>query len=195
MQHKIFCVREFIKTESATAAERAFRLRFNIQPPTRKSICRCNHQFEQTGCLCIKAKAPADHVYQRRTWDEFKRVLSVAHASQPVERAENLEYRKQLSGVCWGAVYCSSHKDLRSECQSFWITLYSVAWVTSKATALGQLCSCYSWGSECARYRFPQRWCSHWRPCLFCWEARPFILRHFEEAYHFRIRHQGFVYY
>ena len=46
-------------------------------------------------------------VYQGRTWDEFKRVLSVAHASQPVERAENLEYRNQLSGVCWGTVYCS----------------------------------------------------------------------------------------
>ena len=65
--------------------------------------------------VCVKPKAPADHVYQRRTWDEFKRVLSVAHASQPVERAENLEYRNQLSGVCWGAVYCSSHKDLRIE--------------------------------------------------------------------------------
>jgi len=32
MQHKIFCVREFIKTESATAVQRAFLLRFNIQP-------------------------------------------------------------------------------------------------------------------------------------------------------------------
>src|SRR5215469_13153260 len=52
MQHKIFCVSEFIKTESATAVRRAFRLRFNIQPPTRKSICRWNHQVEQIGCLC-----------------------------------------------------------------------------------------------------------------------------------------------
>jgi len=26
MQHKIFCVREFIKTELATAVQRAFRL-------------------------------------------------------------------------------------------------------------------------------------------------------------------------
>jgi len=32
--------------------QRAFRLRFNIQPPTRKSICRWNHQIEQIGCLC-----------------------------------------------------------------------------------------------------------------------------------------------
>ena len=31
MQHKTFCIREFIKTESATAVQRAFRLRFNIQ--------------------------------------------------------------------------------------------------------------------------------------------------------------------
>ena len=28
---KIFCVREFIKTESAAAVRRAFRLRFNIK--------------------------------------------------------------------------------------------------------------------------------------------------------------------
>ena len=45
MQHKIFYVLEFIKTESATAVQRAFRLRFNIQPPARQSICRWNHQF------------------------------------------------------------------------------------------------------------------------------------------------------
>jgi len=51
-QHKIFCVREFIKTELATAVQHAFRLRFNIQLPTRESICCWNHQFEQTGCLC-----------------------------------------------------------------------------------------------------------------------------------------------
>jgi len=52
VQHKIFCVREFIETESATAVQRAFRLRFNIQYPTRESICRWSHQFEQIGCLC-----------------------------------------------------------------------------------------------------------------------------------------------
>ena len=54
MQHKIFCVREFIKTESATAVQRAFRLRFNILPPfinSIVSIIKCNlqhifHSFE-----------------------------------------------------------------------------------------------------------------------------------------------------
>jgi len=44
MQYNKFCVREFIKTESATAVQRAFRLRFNIQPPKRKSIYSWNHQ-------------------------------------------------------------------------------------------------------------------------------------------------------
>jgi len=46
MLHMI-CFRDLIKTESATAVQRAFRLRFNIQPPTRKDICHWNHQFEQ----------------------------------------------------------------------------------------------------------------------------------------------------
>ena len=57
---------------------------------------------------------------QRRTWDEFKSVLSVA--SQPVEQAENLENRNQLSGMCWGAVYCSIESYLF---ESPWITHYS----------------------------------------------------------------------
>jgi len=52
MQHKIFCVCEFIQTESATAVQRAFRLRLNIHPPMRKSICCRNHQFEQIDYLC-----------------------------------------------------------------------------------------------------------------------------------------------
>jgi len=52
MRHKIYCVPEFIKTESATAVQRAFRLRFNTQNPTGNSICCWNHQFEQIGCLC-----------------------------------------------------------------------------------------------------------------------------------------------
>ena len=95
MLHNIVCVREFIKTEAATAVQRAFRLRFNIQPPMRKSICRWNHQFEQIGCLS-KGKISG----RPRVSEEFKRVLSVAHASQPVEREEDLEYRNQLSGLC-----------------------------------------------------------------------------------------------
>ena len=67
-------------------------------------------------------------MYQRRTWDEFKRVLSVAHASQPVERAEYLENCNKLSGVCWGTFYCSNHTAYdwyRLFEPIFWMTLYS----------------------------------------------------------------------
>ena len=76
MQHKIFCVRDFIKTELATAVRRAFRLRFNIQLPTRKNISRWNHQFEQIGCLC-KGKSsdrpPVSEENVRRIQDSFER--------------------------------------------------------------------------------------------------------------------------
>ena len=76
MQHKMFCVREFIKTESATAVQRAFRLRFNIQPPTRDSICRWNHQFEQIGCLCKGKSSGRPRVSKdkvRRNQESFER--------------------------------------------------------------------------------------------------------------------------
>jgi len=52
MQHNIFCVRESIKTESATAVQRAFRLRFNIQPSTFKLHCGYN-QMEFTSYLSL----------------------------------------------------------------------------------------------------------------------------------------------
>jgi len=71
-----FCFREFIKTESATAVQRAFRLRFNIQPPTRNSICRWNHQFEQIGCLCKSKSSGRPRVSEenvRRIQESFER--------------------------------------------------------------------------------------------------------------------------
>jgi len=77
MQHKIFfCVRQFIKTQSPTAVQRAFRLRFNIQPPTRKSICRWNHQFEQIGYLCKGKSSGRPRVSEenvRRIQESFER--------------------------------------------------------------------------------------------------------------------------
>jgi len=76
MQHKIFCVREFIKTESATAVQRAFRLRFNIQPPTRKRICPWSKQFEQIGCLCkgkSSGRQRASEENVRRIQESFER--------------------------------------------------------------------------------------------------------------------------
>jgi len=76
MQYKIFWVRELIKTQSATAVQRAFRLRFNIRPPTRKSICRWNHQFEQIACLCKGKSSGRPRVSEenvRRIQESFER--------------------------------------------------------------------------------------------------------------------------
>lgn len=52
VQHKVFCVLEFAKSESQVTVQRAFRLKFGIEPPTRKSISRWFTQFKQTGSVC-----------------------------------------------------------------------------------------------------------------------------------------------
>ena len=114
MQHKIFVFVGSLKLSRRLlySVRLVFVSTFNLQRGRAFLLWISNLN---KWAVCVKAKAPADHVYQRRTCDEFKRVLSVAHVSEPVEQADNLEYRNQLSGVCWGTVYCSSHKDLRSE--------------------------------------------------------------------------------
>ena len=56
MRQKIFCSREFSKSEFATAVQHAFLRKFNIQPP-RKSTYRWNKQFAETGSL-FKGKSP-----------------------------------------------------------------------------------------------------------------------------------------
>ena len=74
-QHKMSCV-EFIKTESATAVQSAFLLRFNTQTATRKSICRSNHKFEQIGCLCKGKSSGRPRVSEenvRRIQESFER--------------------------------------------------------------------------------------------------------------------------
>ena len=52
------------------------RLRFNIQPPTRKRICRWNHQFGQIGCLCKGKSSGRPRVSEenvRRIQESFER--------------------------------------------------------------------------------------------------------------------------
>jgi hypothetical protein len=96
-----------------------FRLCLNTEPQTRKSICRWNRHFQQEA-VSVKAKAPADRMYQRRMWD----------ASHPLDRPENLEYRNQLSSLCCGEINApaippttgagSSHKRQTEACQILW---------------------------------------------------------------------------
>jgi len=73
---EFLCACEFIKTGSATAVHRAFRLRFNIQLPTRKSICRWSHQYEQIGRLCKGKSSGRPSVSEenvRRIQESFER--------------------------------------------------------------------------------------------------------------------------
>jgi len=106
MQHKIFCLREFIKTELATAVQRAFRLRFNIQPPTRKNICRWNYQFEQIGCLC-KVKSSGRPCVSKENVRRIQESFERSPRKSTRRASRKLGIPQPNAGVCWGAVYSS----------------------------------------------------------------------------------------
>ena len=91
---------------------------FNLKRGRTFIVGITNHQFEQIGCLCKGKSSGRPRVSEEnvRRVQEFKSGLSVAHASESVERAENFEYRNQLSGVCWGAVYCSNVSIFLNHC-------------------------------------------------------------------------------
>jgi hypothetical protein len=106
-QHKIFCVHELIKTESATAVQRAFHSRFNIEPPMRKSICHWSYQFEQTGCLC-KGNSSAPQCVSEESERQIQET-SECSPRKSTHRASRELGIPQPSGVCWGTVYCLNH--------------------------------------------------------------------------------------
>jgi len=118
---RFFFVREFIKTESATAVQRAFRLRFNIQPPTRKSICRWNHQFEQIGFLC-KGKSPSQPRVSeknvRRIQESFERSprKSTRRASRELEIPQPTVWRVLRRRLLFNESIYLNHPVLTSGC-------------------------------------------------------------------------------
>jgi len=111
-QHKIFFCVEFIKTESPTAVQGAFRLRFNIRPRTRKSFCRCNHKFEQIVCLC-KGKSYG----QPRVSEE-----NVRRIQESFERSPHKSTRRASRelGIPQPTVWCV----LRSRLLLNWVNLF-----------------------------------------------------------------------
>ena len=84
MQHKTFAFVSSLKLSRRLLCSVSFVFvsTFNLKRG-RTFVVGITNLSKQS--VCVKAKAPADHVYHRRTSDEFKTVLSVAHASQPVE--------------------------------------------------------------------------------------------------------------
>jgi len=119
MQHKTFCVREFIKTESPTAVQRAFLLRFNIQPPTRKSICRWNHRFEKIDCLC-KGKSSS----RPRVSEENVRWIQESFERSP--RKSNRRACREL-GIPQPTVWCVLGRRLLFK--PYRLQLVQVLWV------------------------------------------------------------------
>ena len=75
-QQKTFCVLEFAKTNSVVMVQRAFRRRFDINPPSPKNIRRWFRQFQESGCLC-KGKSPG----RPRVSEEFSYCIDVARAA------------------------------------------------------------------------------------------------------------------
>jgi len=51
-----WCVLEFHKTNSAVTVQRAFKLKFNMDPPTNKSILKWHRNFIERGYICNPRK-------------------------------------------------------------------------------------------------------------------------------------------
>jgi hypothetical protein len=51
-QQRSWCVLEFRKTNSVVTVQRAFKLKFNVEPPTNKSILKWHRNFIERGCIC-----------------------------------------------------------------------------------------------------------------------------------------------
>ena len=51
-QQRGWCVLEFHKTNSVVTVQRAFKSKFNVDPPTNKSILKWHRNFIERGCIC-----------------------------------------------------------------------------------------------------------------------------------------------
>ena len=55
-QQRSWCVSEFHKTHSVVTVQRAFKRKFNVDPPTNKSILKWHRNFIEEGCNCYQRK-------------------------------------------------------------------------------------------------------------------------------------------
>ena len=51
-QQRGWCVLEFHKTNSVVTVQRAFKSKFNVDPPTNKSILKWYRNLIERGCIC-----------------------------------------------------------------------------------------------------------------------------------------------
>ena len=55
-QQRSWCVLEFHKTNRVVSVQRAFKLKFNVDPPTNKSILKWHRSIIERGCICNQRK-------------------------------------------------------------------------------------------------------------------------------------------
>jgi hypothetical protein len=55
-EQRSWCVLEFAKTNSVVTVQRAFKRRFNVDPPTNKCILKWYGNFIEKGCICDQRK-------------------------------------------------------------------------------------------------------------------------------------------
>ena len=55
-QQRSWCVLEFHKTNSAVTVQRAFKLKFNVDPLTNKSVLKWHRNFIERGYICDQRK-------------------------------------------------------------------------------------------------------------------------------------------
>jgi len=84
-----WCVLEFHKTNSVVTVQHAFKSKFNVDPPTNKSILKWNRNFIERGCICDQRKG---HKADRRSRSSYQ----LGHAGYA---AESL-VRARLSHRC-----------------------------------------------------------------------------------------------
>ena len=59
-QQRSWCVLEFHKTNSVETVQSAFKPKFNVDPPTNKSILKWHRNFIERGCICDQRKGHSD---------------------------------------------------------------------------------------------------------------------------------------
>ena len=57
-QQRGWCVLKFHKTNSVVTVQHAFKRKFNVDPPTNKSILKWHGNFIERGCICDQRKGP-----------------------------------------------------------------------------------------------------------------------------------------
>ena len=55
-QQRSWCLLEFHKPNSVVTVQRAFKLKFDVDPPNKKSILKWHRNFIERGCICDQRK-------------------------------------------------------------------------------------------------------------------------------------------